>query len=342
MWVDEEHSDVIVESTSAPFRPPAPRVTQDLTPPRHAWWATLGDLAVRRRGHLALLFALLMAVTVALAFAARPDPRVGADVGSSEEGAPDATDGLAASIPPMPDDDAETEADAGLAPLDGPADPTGDESSTDEGTSTTATTTATSASTTTTTASTSASSASTAAPTTAAPVTTAAPTTTTAPSTTTEAPTTTFRSVNLLELSGFESPRLEERFAYVGVDGWSATGPVELWVDGYNGVPAYAGRQFTELNAQSAITISQEVDVSPGGVYTWTFAHRGRKDTDTVELTIDGAVIGRYSAGPDTWTVRSGEVTIPAGQTSAVIALRAVDEGGIGNFIDTFRFYRTG
>lgn len=341
--MDEDHGDVIVESVSAPFRPPAPRITQDLTPDQRFGWAVVADLARRRRSQLAALFALLMAVTVALAFAARPDPRAGADIDSSEEQSVGESDGLAASIPPMPDE----QVDEGLVQVDGPSSPDADADADDltstsaDETSATATTSATSA--TTTSASTSAPSA-TSAPTTGAPTTTEAPTTTTtAAPTTTEAPTTTFRSVNLLELSGFENPRIDERFAYVsGVAGWSASGDVELWVDGYNGVPAYAGRQFTELNARSAISISQKVTVTSGGVYTWTFAHRGRKDTDTVELTIDGDVIGRYSATPSGWTVRSGEVTIPEGQTTAVIALRAVDEGGNGNFIDTFRFYRTG
>lgn len=342
--MNEEPGDVIVESASAPFRPPAPRITQEITPAKRGAWAALSDLARRRRSQLAAVFALLIALAVALAFAYRPDPRSGADVESS------AADGFAVSMPPVPDGGGGGEVDEGVVLADGPsAAPTDDsvDSSADDGTTTSSATATTAPSPSFVAETETSTKGSSTTGTSSAPTTPSAgeeqAATTSAPTTTTvEAPTTTFESVNLLQLSGFESPRLDEGVAYATDTPWEATGPVELWVDGNRGVPAYAGRQFAELNALSAITISQEVVVVPGAIYTWTFAHRARNDTDTVELMIDGEVIGRYSAQVDGWTVRSGEVAIPAGRTTSVVALRAVDAGSQGNFVDAFRFTRTG
>src|SRR5215469_8485188 len=39
---------------------------------------------------------------------------------------------------------------------------------------------------------------------------------------------------------------------------------IEVWWTGYNGVPAYSGNQFVELNANAVGTLYQNFSIAPG------------------------------------------------------------------------------
>ncbi|MEM7272154.1 MAG: hypothetical protein AAF547_03650 [Actinomycetota bacterium] len=193
-------------------------------------------------------------------------------------------------------------------------------------------------------------------PTTGAQTTTEAPPTTEAPTTTEpipvptiSRPTTTTSTVppgligrNLITNGGFELPELG-RWAFTVVDGWTGPpGGLEIWVDGHEAVAPNGGRQFLELNGLGPEKASQTVAVVPGGRYRWSFAHRGRKTEETVNILVDGAVVGSVTTGPGRWMIVSGEHVVPAGRERLTFGLQAVDPGTIGNFVDDVRFELVG
>ena len=54
------------------------------------------------------------------------------------------------------------------------------------------------------------------------------------------------------------------------------TGEIELWDDGFLGVPAYEGKVFAEMNANRLGTLFQNVCLINGETVQWSFAHRAR------------------------------------------------------------------
>lgn len=61
------------------------------------------------------------------------------------------------------------------------------------------------------------------------------------------------------------------------VVGWdSTTGEIELWDSNFNGVPAYQGNVFAEMNANVNGTLFQNICLVNGEPLGWTFAHRAR------------------------------------------------------------------
>ena len=133
------------------------------------------------------------------------------------------------------------------------------------------------------------------------------------------------------------------------VPGWSTTdvrGAIEIWETGAQGVPAYAGRQFAEINAYDAAALYQDVATTPGSTVIWSFAHRGRAGTDTVRVLMGppgGPMVaqGTFSTGNTAWSVKSGSYTVPPGQTVTRFQFFAVSTAGgtlsVGNFIDEVR-----
>ena len=129
---------------------------------------------------------------------------------------------------------------------------------------------------------------------------------------------------------------------------WQTTdvlGQIEVWGDGFLGVPAYAGNAFAELNANSAGTLYQDVVSTPGATMSWTLAHRGRGGDDTMEVLIGDANVADVngSAGwdytsPDltdgvsAWGTHGDDYVVPAGQTCTRFAFRAVSTGSGDEF----------
>ncbi|MEM7341996.1 MAG: hypothetical protein AAF467_25360 [Actinomycetota bacterium] len=173
-------------------------------------------------------------------------------------------------------------------------------------------------------------------PTTTATTTTTTSTTTTTTTTTTTVPPTTALGPNLITNGGFESVNLApQAFSVVALPPWqSSAGGVEVWATGHSGVGSYAGSRHAELNVSGVTTYSQTLDVSNGETYRWSLWHRGRTDTDSLQVLVDGAVVATITSNTS-WTNHQGTVT--ADGSSMEIGLRSVDTGGAANLIDQIR-----
>ncbi len=149
--------------------------------------------------------------------------------------------------------------------------------------------------------------------------------------------------VNLLANPSFEADAIADNDVQVlPVSGWASSWAgnlLEVWGTGFRGVVPSNGRQLVELNGDGPDSISQTVRVVPGQQYRWTFDHQGRADVDSVEVLVNGESQGRFSAQPGGWSTHSGVVTVNTAK--ATVALRALDSGSIGNFVDNVRFIRT-
>ena len=169
-------------------------------------------------------------------------------------------------------------------------------------------------------------------------------------------------STDALGNGGFETPVVAADtftlFAEASVPPWHTTdvaGQIEIWGDGFNGVPAGEGNAFAEINANSAGTLYQDVVTTPGATMTWTLLHRARIGTDVMQVLIGDANVADVtgSAGwdftsPDisddttAWGTHSDDYVVPAGQTCTRFAFRAVSSGAgsdsFGNFLDAVGF----
>ena len=156
-------------------------------------------------------------------------------------------------------------------------------------------------------------------------------------------------SIGLMN-SSFEDPFVPPNtFQFIplaSVPGWNTTDPsgfIEFWGTGFQGVDSYEGSQHAELNAQNSSALFQELCVSPGSVFTWSIAHRGRAGVDVAQVRI-GATFATASVqvvmmtGNTAWEVYSGTYTVPLGQLNTVIVFEAVSTASsslsVGNFID--------
>ncbi|MGL2963235.1 choice-of-anchor D domain-containing protein [Flavobacterium sp. RSB2_4_14] len=151
---------------------------------------------------------------------------------------------------------------------------------------------------------------------------------------------------------GFETPVIAPTSYSIAPDanvpGWtnSAEAFIEIWSTGFNGVPAAAGNQFAELNANVAGTLYQSFCLNgAGGTINWAIKHRGRSGTDRADVRFGETLALAQSSSPvaimidgnTSWGSYSGTYNIPVGQTSIVLAFVAVSSvGGLsyGNFID--------
>jgi hypothetical protein len=135
-------------------------------------------------------------------------------------------------------------------------------------------------------------------------------------------------------------------FNQTSVPCWMAIGSgdlIEVWGTGFDGVPAYSGLQFIELNSVSPSTVYQNFNATPGSTVAISFAHRGRAGIDVMSLEI-GPVggpytsLGTFSAGTSQWNINAVNYTFPNNsQTNYAIRFNAVSSAGgpsVGNFID--------
>jgi hypothetical protein len=137
------------------------------------------------------------------------------------------------------------------------------------------------------------------------------------------------------------------------VTGWQTTpeNVIEVWSTGMNGgygaVPAAAGNQFVELNANVPGTLYQTFCLNgAGGSINWAIKHRGRAGTDvayvkfgTTLATAQASIpVATMSDGKSSWGSYSGTYAIPVGQTNIVLAFQAGSTAtgnlSIGNLID--------
>jgi hypothetical protein len=156
---------------------------------------------------------------------------------------------------------------------------------------------------------------------------------------------------NQLLGAGFEAPVVtceNPMFCQVPaaeVQVWQTTSSaqvIEVWHDGYLGVPAFEGNQFVELDAMSRDTLSQEVALPPGQLMYWSFMHRGRKQRESVELSIGPpeAMVsqGLFWARPDAWYPHSGLYRVGDTETVTRFELASQTPGPEGNLIDAVVF----
>lgn len=130
---------------------------------------------------------------------------------------------------------------------------------------------------------------------------------------------------------------------------WQTTatdGIIEIWRQPFNGVPAAQGSQFAELNANQVSTLYQTFCLNgSSGTVTWSVKHRGRSGVDVAAVKFGATIAAAQAAAPaatmsdgnTAWGTYSGSYTIPAGQTTLVIAFQSISSVGgatLGNFID--------
>ena len=116
---------------------------------------------------------------------------------------------------------------------------------------------------------------------------------------------------------------------------------IEIWKSGFNNVPAFEGTYFAELNAWVPGMLYQDVELTPGSSYTWSFAHRGRSGPDVVNafMGAPGSEVlqGTYTTDPSGWKVYKGIYVVPAGQDITRFGLQAQGSSSVGNFIDALK-----
>ncbi|MFG3340497.1 collagen-binding domain-containing protein [Glycomyces sp. NPDC048151] len=140
------------------------------------------------------------------------------------------------------------------------------------------------------------------------------------------------------------------------VPGWETNATdnlMEIWANGFNGVPAAEGTQFAELNAYEVSTLYQDLPTTPGQSLNWGLYHRGRNGTDTMRVIIgdpaaqltpqipNGQTKAEIADGK-AWKHYTGSYTVPEGQTTTRFAFESVSAAGgnpaIGNFLDGIEF----
>lgn len=131
--------------------------------------------------------------------------------------------------------------------------------------------------------------------------------------------------------------------------GWSSTtGEIELWDSNFNGVPAYSGAVFAEMNANLPGTLFQNICLINGEPFGWTFAHRARaggQATQTVRFqvaTSTGTVIQTLATQASTtanqvWTVNTGNTTYTGTSGMQRVQFTTSDPGSVGNFLDAIQ-----
>lgn len=116
---------------------------------------------------------------------------------------------------------------------------------------------------------------------------------------------------------------------------------IEVWKSGFGGVPAFEGDYFAELNANLPGMLYQDVELTPGSSYTWSFSHRGRSGTDTITVLMGppDAVVsqGDYSTDNTAWKAYHGVYVVPIGQYITRFAFQATSPSSYGNFVDAIK-----
>ncbi|WP_428628510.1 Ig-like domain-containing protein [Sphingopyxis sp.] len=158
---------------------------------------------------------------------------------------------------------------------------------------------------------------------------------------------------------GFENPVIPgTTFQLVNettVPGWDTDATdnvIEIWKSGFQGVVAYEGNQFAEINANQVAALFQNFTPTAGSNVSISFAHRGRLGVDVMrvvatDLGLDGVVGGGddtvlinelFSDGNTAWGAYTRQLTDSATGNIIRFEYRAVSSAGgspsVGNFVD--------
>lgn len=150
---------------------------------------------------------------------------------------------------------------------------------------------------------------------------------------------------NALVNPGFEAPTCESglfcQFPAAEVMGWttnSAEQVIEIWLDGHQGIDAPEGTQFSELDARSRDTLTQDVALTPGQLMYWSMLHRGRTGIDSMELRMgppEALVTQATLSSPeDAWYEYSGLYRVGDSELTTRVALVSRSGEDLGNFVD--------
>lgn len=137
--------------------------------------------------------------------------------------------------------------------------------------------------------------------------------------------------------------------------GFAQRNTIEIWANGFGGggpgVPSQEGSYFAEINAYVNGTLYQDLTLPPNTTVTWSFWHRGRAGTDTMNVLIGtpsaviqllpSSVQGTMSSPSTAWVFYTGSYTVPAGQYVTRFGFHAVStatgDPSVGNFIDNIQ-----
>jgi alpha-tubulin suppressor-like RCC1 family protein len=147
------------------------------------------------------------------------------------------------------------------------------------------------------------------------------------------------------------------------VPGWKTTAnnnfTIELWGAGFTpsgsgGSSGGDGNVLAELNYIASGTLYQDVIMTVGTTVSYSFLHRGRSGTETIEFRIDRLVGGpgsaveadanffnqRFSTGNGAWVRYRGTPagTVQAGKTYRFSYSSITPDGGSGNLLDGASF----
>jgi alpha-tubulin suppressor-like RCC1 family protein len=145
------------------------------------------------------------------------------------------------------------------------------------------------------------------------------------------------------------------------VPGWKTTAnnnfTIELWGAGFTpggsgGSSGGDGNVLAELNYIASGTLYQDVIMTVGTTVSYSFLHRGRSGTETIEFRIDRLVGGpgsaveanffnrQVSTGNGAWVRYRGTpaVTVQAGKTYRFSYSSITPDGGSGNLLDGASF----
>jgi hypothetical protein len=155
---------------------------------------------------------------------------------------------------------------------------------------------------------------------------------------------------NQLVNQGLESPAVASvsdcptafcQVAASQVWGWrttSETQVMELWTDGYLGVPAAEGGQFVELDANTPDTIYQDLVLTPGEPVYWSVLHRGRLGDETIEVLLgppeSPVSQGSFTSSDQDWQEHSGIYRVGNDETVTRFSLASRSGTSEGNLVD--------
>ena len=129
---------------------------------------------------------------------------------------------------------------------------------------------------------------------------------------------------------------------------------IEMWGSPFQGVNAYSGSQFAELNALKPATLYQDIATVPGSTMVWRIAHKAtirNGESMWVRIGVPGSTLAYTSpkltanlvgSERNGWTVHNGSYTVPAGQTTTRFAFESdgttTASPDSGNLLDDIEF----
>ncbi|HEY8990744.1 MAG TPA: PEP-CTERM sorting domain-containing protein [Luteolibacter sp.] len=157
-------------------------------------------------------------------------------------------------------------------------------------------------------------------------------------------------------------PKLSRQYQETATGmGWLTTAPdnnIEIWQSGHTSVPSADGTgQFAEINANTSAALYQDVTIDLAGLVDYSFLHRGRSGTDTLQVTItylgldnqfgtgdDQVMVAQqFSTGNSAWVLYDQQDQFTSVANGVYrFSFGAVSSAGgdlsFGNFIDNVNF----